>query len=497
VPATLLPPLTTAKSVPARTDVLAIGVTGSKETPTVDAPDAVRRATEKALGVTLEDAVRASGLAPSAGATGVLLGAKGQRLLLVGLGEEEATPAQLRRAAGAATRAAGRLGTGLAVTVALPTTEPEAAQAIAEGALLGTYTYQPISGKDAGEPGVSAITLVTTGRKEVEQAIATAQVVAAAVAQAREWINVPPNLLYPESFAEQAREYVRDTKVTVEVLDEKALTKGGYGGILAVGGGSARLPRLVRYSYAPRGAKVHLALIGKGITFDSGGLNIKPGDSMLTMKCDMSGAAAVFAATRAIAALGLSVKVTAYGALAENLPSDTSYRPSDVLTMYGGTTVENGNCDAEGRLVMADALARSTEDQPDVIIDVATLTGACMVALGEDIAGVMTNDDELADQILAAAESAGESFWPLPIPQNAKEQIKSQVADVKSTGATRYGGALTAAAFLREFVGDHSWAHLDIAGPAFRSGKEDGHLSAGGTGVAVSTLVALAQSYAN
>src|SRR5699024_9505671 len=193
--------------------------------------------------------------------------------------------------------------------------------------------------------------------------------------------------------------------------------------------------------------------------------------------------------------LGLGVKVTAYASMAENIPSNTSYRPSDVLTMYGGTTVENGNTDAEGRLVMADALARATEDKPDMIIDVATLTGACMVALGMDTAGVMSNDEDLSDHVLAAAESAGELMWPLPIPESTKEELtSSKVADIKSTGS-RMGGALYAAAFLREFVGDVTWAHLDIAGPAYRESSDNAHLGVGGTGAAVATLVALAQSY--
>ena len=216
-------------------------------------------------------------------------------------------------------------------------------------------------------------------------------------------------------------------------------------------------------------------LVGKGITFDTGGLNIKAGEGMYTMKCDMAGAAAVLAATYAIAQLGLKVKVTTYGAMAENMPSDSAYRPSDVLTMYGGKTVENGNSDAEGRIVMADALARGCEDDPDLIVDVATLTGACMVALGEHTAGLMTNDDATADQLLGAAEVAGEELWRLPIPQESRGKLDSKVADIRSTG-DRYGGALTAAAFLREFVTDGTpWAHLDIAGPAFTDGSGSGY----------------------
>ncbi len=324
-----------------------------------------------------------------------------------------------------------------------------------------------------------------------------ASTIAAAVLTAREWVNIPPNLLYPETFADAVKGLVKDTKVSYEVLDGPALAKAGYGGLLAVGGGSARPPRLVRLSYKPKGATRHLALVGKGITFDSGGLNLKPGDSMYTMKCDMAGAAAVLAATHAIARLGLAVQVTAYGALAENLPSDTAYRPSDVLTIYGGKTVENGNSDAEGRLVMADALARANEDHPDLVVDVATLTGACMVALGDRTAGLMATDDETADLVLDAAEAAGEDFWQLPIPRETRGKLDSKVADLKSTGGDRYGGALVAAAFLREFVTPGtSWAHLDIAGPAFLDGKPYGYVSAGGTGVGVRTLVALARSMA-
>ena len=237
----------------------------------------------------------------------------------------------------------------------------------------------------------------------------------------------------------------------------------------------------MRFSYAPRGAKVHLALVGKGITFDTGGLNLKPADGMYTMKCDMAGAAAVLAATHAIAEFGLKIKVTAYAALAENMPSGSAYRPSDVLTQYGGKTVENGNSDAEGRLVMADALARAGEDQPDLIIDVATLTGACVVALGERTGGLMTNDDDLADRVLDAAETAGEAFWQLPIPTEIRPKLESKVADLRSTSNDRYGGALVAAAFLREFVAEGTpWAHLDIAGPAFFDGKPYGYVSPGG-----------------
>ncbi len=412
---------------------------------------------------------------------------------MVGLGSDEPTPEDLRRAAGEGVHHAAALAgdATLSVAVSFGTSEPEQVQAVAEGAVLGGYRYPPISSKTPTSPGVDAVTVIHTGGDAAEAAT-----IAAAVATARDWVNLPPNLLYPESFADQVRVLVRDARVDVEVLDDKALARDGYGGLMAVGGGSARLPRLVRLSYRPRGAKVHLVLVGKGITFDTGGLNLKPGDSMYTMKCDMAGAAAVLAATYAIAKLGIKVKVTTYGALAENMPGDAAYRPSDVLTMYGGKTVENGNSDAEGRLVMADALARGSEDQPDLIVDVATLTGACVVALGERTTGLMTNDDDTADRLLDAAEAAGEELWQLPIPKEMRGKLDSKVADLKSTG-DRWGGALTAAAFLREFVAEGiSWAHLDIAGPAFNEGKPYGYVSPGGTGAGVRTLIALAKNLA-
>ena len=305
------------------------------------------------------------------------------------------------------------------------------------------------------------------GQETVAETASMAGIIAAAVAQARDWINTPPNLLFPESFAEAGKKLLADHKVAVEILDEKALAKGGYGGLLAVGGGSSRAPRLLRLAWAPKGAKFHLALVGKGITFDSGGLDIKPAGQMAAMTSDMSGAAAVIAATWAIAALGLPITVTTYAAMAENLPSGSAYRSSDVLTMFDGSTVENGNTDAEGRLVMADALGRATKDEPDLIVDVATLTGACMVALGTRTAGLMASDDATADQVLDAAESADEAFWHLPITEDLRESLTSDVADLRSTGKSRWGGALTAAAFLQHFVGETPWAHLDIAGPVF------------------------------
>jgi leucyl aminopeptidase len=498
VPTPSLPALTIARSLPRTADVLVVGRTdaGLREV-----PDAVERAFAKRYGTSVAEMAAVVGAKATEGHTRTLPAAgDGPRIVVVGLGGNEPAPEDLRRAAGTGVRQAGKLAENghLSVVVSLGSAEPEQAQAVAEGALLGTYDYAAISSNPSGGAHrVSAVTVLHGARGKLNDLAVDARIVAQAVATAREWVNIPANLLYPQSFAEQVRQLVRNTPVGVDVLDEAALERDGYGGLLAVGGGSARPPQLVRLAYRPRGASFHLALVGKGITFDSGGLNLKPAEGMYTMKCDMAGAAAVFAATWAIAQLGLRVKVTTYGALAENLPSATAYRPSDVLTMYGGKTVENGNSDAEGRLVMADALARSAADHPDLVVDVATLTGACMIALGERTAGLMSNDEAAADRVLDAAAAAGEDLWQLPIPKETRGKLDSKVADLRSVGGDRWGGALVAAAFLREFVPENTpWAHLDIAGPSFGD-KAYGYVSPGGTGVGVRTLIALARSLAS
>ncbi len=494
LPAPTLPSIGLAKTLPRSCDVLIIGL-GAQGV--IAVPEAIEKAQTKRFGVSVTDLARSLGAKSDEGKTVILPAAgDGPRLLVAGLGSDEPTPEGLRRVAGAAVRQAGGLAeeASLSIALALPAEDPETLQAVLEGALLGSYRYQPISAKTQ-HPQIDQLTVINDAKAGGSELVDRARTIAEAVAQARDWVNLPPNLLYPDSLAEDARALVRDARVSVEVLDEKALLKGGYGGILGVGGGSSRPPRLVRFGYTPRGAKAHLALVGKGITFDSGGLNLKPGDGMYTMKSDMAGAAAVLTAVSAIARLGLRVTVTGYASLAENLPSDTSYRPSDVLTMYGGKTVENGNTDAEGRLVMADAIVRAGEDKPDLIVDVATLTGACVVALGNRTSGLMATDDETADRVLDAAEAAGEAVWQLPIPAETRAKLDSKVADLRSTGTDRAGGALLAAAFLREFVVDNvGWAHLDIAGSAFNGGEPHGYTPAGGTGVAVRTLIALAES---
>ena len=489
-----LPTIAAASSVPKDADLLVVGLADGSHGPVlIGVPDEVEALWGKRLQTSLLAAAQAVGAAAKPGTCAVLPGSPG--LVVTGIGGVDVTPEQVRRAAGNAVRAAAGVAgeRTLKVALSLEAIEPEVVRGVAEGALLGAYSYAKHTTKDT-TAAIGSLVVVTKA-KDAKAQVAEASAVASAVYQARDWVNTPPNRLYPETFADAARALARDKRLDVEVLDEKALARGGYGGLLGVGGGSQRPPRLVRLSYAPRGATTHVALVGKGITVDTGGLNLKPADGMITMKCDMAGAAAVIAAIGAIAELKLPVKVTAWAALAENMPSGSAYRPSDVLSIYGGTTVENVNSDAEGRLVMADALVRACEDSPELVVDVATLTGAAIVALGERVAAVMASDDETADDVLDAAEASGEAFWHLPIPEEMRAGLTSEVADLASAGKSRWGGALTAAAFLREFVGEGvHWAHLDIAGPAWNGGGAYDYVPKGGTGAAVRTLVALART---
>ena len=419
-------------------------------------------------------------------------------LVLVGLGDE-VSPLSVRRGAGSAARA---VTNAASVAIALPADSPELVRALTEGVMLGAYTfttYQKES-KDVA-PGDVVLLCPTPRRKEMVVAVEEAQVVARAVAQTRDWVNTPPGDLTPPVFADavvaSGKEWTKGRggpKVTVTVLDEKRLAELGCGGILGVGAASAAPPRLVEITYSPKGARTHLALVGKGITFDSGGLTIKPAQGMGEMKSDMSGAAAVVQATFAIAALGLPIKVSTFAAMAENMVSGSALRPGDVITQYGGTTVEVLNTDAEGRLVLADALGRAAEQTPDVVLDVATLTGAMVVALGDRVAGVM-GTEEVVQGVLAASAVAGEDHWPMPIPEGMVERVKgSKIADLAQHDWVRWGGGLFAGAFLREFTHGLPWAHLDIAGTAFNSGGPRGHLTSGGTGWAVATLVDYARA---
>ncbi len=427
---------------------------------------------------------------------------KSPLVVLVGLGDS-ATPASLRRAAGAAAR-----GVTNAASVALALGSPDAAtvRAVTEGWLLGGYTYLDFKHDSRAEstaPGEVVVLSTGARRGEVGAAFEDAQVVAAAIGTTRDWVNRPPGDLTPPQFATAVTEAHAALskgrgapKVTLTVHDEKKLAELGCGGILGVGLGSSAPPRLVELTYAPKGATVHLALVGKGITFDSGGLSIKPAASMGTMKCDMAGAATVIQATFAIARLGLPIKVSTFAPMAENMLSGSAVRPGDVLTAANGRTVEVLNTDAEGRLILMDALVRATQTAPDVIVDVATLTGHMVVALGEKIGAVMGSDD-IVEAVVAAGSGAGETLWPMPIPEEMAERItSSKIADLSQHDWVRWGGGLFAGAFLREFTDGRPWAHVDIAGPAFNTGSTAGHVTSGGTGFGVATLVDYARSLA-
>lgn len=401
----------------------------------------------------------------------------------------------VREAAGAATRSLHGLKSAY---LALPTDTVELLAAATEGGLFGAYAYTTYKSSDA-KVAVQVLSIHNGGvpAKEAKAVIARAQTLANAQHWARDLVNMPPLDLYPDSFAEAVKDRFSGSKVTVEVARGDRLEKDGCGGLIGVGRGSARGPALVTLSYTPRGAKSHLALVGKGITFDSGGLCIKPADGMRTMKCDMGGAAAVAATIEAIAALKLPIAVTGYLCLAENMTGADAQRPGDVVRMPNGKTVEIINTDAEGRLVMADGLSLASRLYPDLTVDVATLTGAAVVALGERTAAVVSNNDAVRVEILAAAARAGEALWPMPLLEDLRPAMNSEIADVKHTGG-KTGGLITAALFLREFVGNDKngapldWAHLDIAGPAYNE-KAHGYTPYGGTGYAVRTLVTVAE----
>jgi leucyl aminopeptidase len=366
---------------------------------------------------------------------------------------------------------------------------------VALGGLLGGYAFR----RYRTEPAPSASLTVLAHASDTAPAAERAQVLADAVSLVRDLVNTGPSDLVPAMFAARAEQVAADGGLAITVLDEDALAEGGYGGILGVGQGSVNPPRLVRLEHAPEGAARTLVLAGKGITFDSGGLSLKPAKSMESMKSDMSGAAAVLGAMQAIAALGLPVRVVGYLSIAENMPSGTAQRPSDVLTMFGGTTVEVTNTDAEGRLVLADVLAASAADSPDILIDVATLTGAQVVALGPLVGGVMANDDGLRDAVVDAGRRAGEAMWPMPLPAELAKGLESPVADlVNLPSDSRGGGMLIAGLFLQEFVPSGvRWAHLDIAGPAFNESGPHGYTPKGGTGAATRTMVQIAQDMAD
>jgi leucyl aminopeptidase len=474
----------------AQADLLAVGVDADLE------PGPAAAAAAEALGCDLPALLRGRGFRGKV-AEAVVVPTLGRlpaaALLVVGLGERAKLDLEaLRRTGAAIVRNAG--GASSAVTT-LPQVAPEplaAARAVAEGAVLASYRFDRYKGDHQdGSPGRLDSLEIAPGedvdRRAAERAVVAGAVRARATNLARDLANEPANNLRPADLAREAERLLAASGVRVQVLDEQALRDGGFGGILGVGQGSDAPPRLVELVYEPDEARGRVVLVGKGITFDSGGLSIKSTEGMIPMKTDMAGAAAVLAVMGVLAELDIRLAVTGYLAAAENMPSGTAVRPGDVLRMKNGKTVEVINTDAEGRLVLADALTIAAGGEPDAIVDVATLTGSCVVALGQKYAGLMGNDPGLNAEFLRSAREAGEPTWELPLPVEYEKDLVSEVADLRNVG-TRWGGALVAGLFLREFVDGRPWVHLDIAGPS-RSEADDGYTPKGATGASVRTLL--------
>jgi leucyl aminopeptidase len=480
-------------------DVLVVGVSikSGKGALQIESGDLALDA--KALVATLNDM----------GATGAIdeviriPGSTTRLMVFTGLGKAHSTYSNesLRRAAGAAAR---NLAGNNSATFALPANSAAAVKAVAEGAGLGSYLFDQFRGstKSAQKNPLKTITIYTSlvHGAEAKSIGHHAQVISRYTNLVRDLINTPPSHLTPASFCAMMSDAVKEAGgasigLKVSTMTDSQLKSKGFGGIIGVGQGSANPPRLFHISYTPKGAKAKkkYAYVGKGITFDTGGLALKPALGMEAMKSDMSGAAAVCAATIALALLKVPVAIDAWAPLAENMVSDNATRPSDVITIYGGKTVEVINPDAEGRLVLGDALVKAQEaGDLDGIIDVATLTGHQVVALGKRTSAVMTNNEDFSAHFMDITKISGESFWPMPLPADLRPSLDSPVADIANMGE-RMGGMLVAGLFLKEFVSDDlPWLHLDIAGPAYNDGEPHGYTPVGGTGVAFRSLVEMA-----
>ncbi|MFD6357701.1 leucyl aminopeptidase [Nocardia tengchongensis] len=477
-------------------DVLVIGLTSTDNGPEIAPADAFEDVLDGETRDALLSALRAVGAkgkgeevtrVPAPAGLGV------DYVLAVGLGAADKVDAeQVRKSAGAA----GRALTGVATAVT--TLSGLDLGAAAEGFYLGAYQFTTFksakTAPKADDQPVKRIEFLVPAADSGEEELFRSQAIAEAVATARDFVNTPPSDLYPAEFANRAAELAKAAGLQVEILGETELETQGYGGILGVGKGSSRPPRLIRITYAGGDPKV--ALIGKGITFDTGGISIKPAAGMENMTSDMGGAAAVIATVLLAARLSLPLTVIATVPMAENMPSSTAQRPGDVLTQFGGTTVEVINTDAEGRLILADALVRAGQDEPDYIIDVATLTGAQMVALGTRTPGVM-GTDAFRDRVARISQAIGENAWAMPLPAELRADLNSKIADLQNVAPHRWGGMLSAGLFLKEFVAEGTqWAHLDVAGPAYNTGGPFGYIGKGGTGVPVRTLISTLEDIA-
>jgi leucyl aminopeptidase len=472
-----------------RTDLLVIPVREQR----LDAPEI--RALNRMLNGNLRARMQKSKFTGAEGGTLLYNGADcpAAQLLLVGVGADSDIGADTWRKTGARARreAAGVGANHVAFFFSPGKGEESAAAALVEGTQLAAYQFNKY--RSNAKPPAEIETLVFTrpGLKQtasLQKAVDTAQAVIPAVFLARDLVNEPPSVATARFLGEQAARVCRGRGLNVDVWDKKKIAAMKLAGLLAVNRGSQEEPRFIRIHYKPAGqAKKKVALIGKGITFDSGGLSLKPSKSMETMKLDMAGGAAVIAAMSSLPKLGLPIEVTGYVPTTDNLPGHNAQKPGDVIHYLNGKTIEVLNTDAEGRLILADALALAAQQKPDYMINLATLTGACVVALGTQVAGLFSNNQPLADALLRSAEETGERLWQLPLVKEYKDSIKSAVADMKNIGGA-HGGAIVAALILQEFVAGVPWAHLDIAGPAFAE-SDNFICPKGGTGFGVRTLI--------
>ena len=442
-----------------------------------------------------------AGFTGAVGSTLVLNDGDSTRVV-VGLGAfRDAGPVQLRIGAAVFARTCGRhRKLAFDYPAHMDTDRADGVRAVTEGLILGAYRFDTHKPKAPEQPSTDSATIAVGDHvRAVQDGARRGRATAEAVCFARDLVNEPGGTLTPTVFADRSAERATEAGLTVEILDADAIAEARLGGLIAVNLGSEEPPRLLKLTYAPSAAAdavvPTIALVGKGITFDSGGLSLKPADSMMEMKCDMAGAAAVIATMTALPALEAPVRVISFTPMTDNMTGGRAQRPGDIYTARNGTTIEVLNTDAEGRLVLADALVLASEEEPDAIIDLATLTGACLVALGAKIAGLMSNDDDFAAVVADAAAGAGERVWQLPLPADYRPALDSPVADLKNIGSGRFGGALTAGLFLQEFVtGGTPWVHLDIAGPAFLA-EPDGEYPKGGTGFGVRTLLHLLEGW--
>jgi len=479
-----------AKDTPADVELLAVPVTAEQG----DAEGL------EALGLPAA-VLAAQGFAGKADQVAVVAGTDGAALVAVGLGPAASVdPARLRRASAQVVRASRRVA-----SVALPfldviadATAAEkavAARAVAEGAGLGAYRYTELR-SEPGPSGPERVVVVGKGGQKVVAAVAEGARISEGQNLARDLVNTPGGTLTPAALAEVAVDIANREDLAVTVLGPAEIAERGLGGILGVNRGSLQEPRFVELAYEPANPRGTLALVGKGITFDSGGLSIKTGDGMMTMKMDMGGAAAVLGFFAAVRAVAPRCRVVGYLPMTDNMSGGDATRPGDVLTLRNGKTVEVLNTDAEGRLILGDALALASEAEPDAIVDLATLTGAVEIALGSRVAAVLSNSDAWRDQVEAAAAKAGERTWPLPLPADYRPFLDSDVADLRNISKSRGGGTITAGLFLQEFVGEGiPWAHLDIAAAAWWAEGDQAEFANGGTGYGVRLLLELARTF--